>query len=114
MTKASILTQYLRIFHDTSYRILRLVCYIVFSLLLLSFVLGILWGVLLCWPVEKLWKPEVPGHCGNSLIYWTTAAGINTGLDFFVWAIPMPVISRLRLPRRQMLWLFVLFLVGGL
>ncbi|QDS68899.1 hypothetical protein FKW77_007912 [Venturia effusa] len=112
ITKASIVTQYIKIFNDASYRSLRLACYGVFVLLVLSFTMGVFWGIFLCWPVSKLWQIDRPGHCGDSLVYWTAAASINTGLDFLVWALPIPLIQRLKLPRRQTWWLSVLFLVG--
>ncbi|KAE9988634.1 putative inositol polyphosphate 5-phosphatase [Venturia inaequalis] len=112
ITKASIVTQYLKIFNDTSYRTLQWACYVVFTLLILSFTLGVFWGIFLCWPVKKLWQTERSGHCGNSLVYWTAAASINTGLDFLVWALPIPIVRRLKLPWRQMYWICVLFSVG--
>ncbi|TID22784.1 putative inositol polyphosphate 5-phosphatase [Venturia nashicola] len=112
ITKASIVAQYLKVFNDASYRTLQWACYVVFSLLILSFTLGVFWGIFLCWPIKKLWQIERSGHCGNSLVYWTAAASINTGLDFLVWALPIPLVGRLKLPRRQMFWLCMLFLVG--
>ncbi|KAI9712328.1 MAG: hypothetical protein M1820_001541 [Bogoriella megaspora] len=70
-------------------------------------------GVFLCTPVGKLWKPDTPGWCMNAEDYWISAAAINVVLDFAVLILPLPVVSRLRLPKSQKIALLLVFLVGG-
>jgi putative effector of murein hydrolase len=44
--------------------------------------------------------------------YWLSAAGINIGIDFAVLILPLPVITQLRLPRKQKICMVLMFLLG--
>lgn len=110
-TKASILAQYLRIFSSP---VLRHLCALVYSLLLLSACWGVFAGTFLCSPTEKLWTPELPGHCLDALSYWVSAAAVNSALDLVVLILPLPLIMTLRLPHRQKICISSLFLLGFL
>lgn len=109
VTKASILAQYLRIF---SGRVTRCLSYV----LLLALIPAVCWsifdGTFLCRPVAKLWKPEMVGHCMNAQTYWLSAAGVNIALDFLVLLLPLPAITKLRLPQRQRICLVLVFFLG--
>lgn len=101
--------QYLRVF---SGRMTRTLCYTLLFALLPAACWAVFGGTLLCSPVEKLWRPEVPGHCMSAQQYWLSVAGIDMGLDFLVLLIPMPAISGLHLPCKQKTTLVLLFLLG--
>lgn len=110
-TKASILMQYLRIF---SYRLSRLACHILILLLLPAACWAIFAGTFLCRPVQKLWHPELAGHCLGAQTYWLSVAGLNICLDFLVLLLPLPAMTSLRLPPRQKIALLLVFTLGFL
>ncbi|KAK5164648.1 uncharacterized protein LTR77_009854 [Saxophila tyrrhenica] len=109
VTKASILTQYLRIF---SSRVIRMCCIILLLCLLPAVAWGVFGGTFLCSPVAKLWDPSMEGSCMSAVDYWYSVAGIDIGLDFLILLLPLPAIVRLRLPRKQKLGLVLVFLLG--
>lgn len=109
ITKASILLQYLRIF---SSRPIRRICYTFLFLLILAASWAVFAGVFLCSPTQKLWKPEIPGHCLDARTYWLSVAGIDIMLDFLILLLPLPAISGLRLPRKQKVGLILVFSLG--
>lgn len=111
ITKTSILLQYLRIFSSRS---IRRICYAFLFLLIPAASWAIFAGVFLCSPVEKLWKPETPGHCFDARTYWLSVAGIDIILDFLILLLPLPAISNLRLPRKQKAGLILVFSLGFL
>jgi hypothetical protein len=111
LTKLSILVQYLRIF---THRYIRWISLLLMSLCGVAATWAIFGGIFLCDPVDKLWKPVLPGVCMNAEQYWLSTAAFNVGLDFAVLILPMPVISRINLPQRQKLALILVFILGGL
>ncbi|USW51511.1 hypothetical protein Slin15195_G048300 [Septoria linicola] len=110
-TKASILAQYLRIFHSHSKRI---ACY----LLLFALIPAACWetsgGIFLCKPTAKLWTPVLDGRCGKPETYWLSVAAADIFLDFAVLILPMPSIAGLRLPNRQKIATVLVFVLGFL
>lgn len=111
VTKASILAQYLRIF---SSRNTRICCFALFVLLIPAVCWSVFAGTFLCRPIEKLWDPQRPGECMDPRKYWLSAAGLNIGIDFAVLLLPLPAITQLRLPRKQKIYLMLIFLLGFL
>ncbi len=109
ITKASILVQYLRIFDC---RVIRALCIVLMLALLPAAFWGIFGGTFLCTPTARLWNPQIAGHCMNAQNYWYSVAGIDIGLDFLILVLPLPAITRLRLPRKQKLGLILVFLLG--
>ncbi|KAG9911462.1 hypothetical protein KCU98_g2960, partial [Aureobasidium melanogenum] len=90
VTKASILTQYLRIFPT---RTMRRLTWLLFAALVPSVLWGVFASIFICDPVRKVWRPTTPGKC-------------------LMLALPMPVISRLKLPKKQKIALVGVFLLG--
>lgn len=111
LTKASIVVQYLRIFSNQK---LRITCYVTLLLLTAAGLYGIFAGLFICQPVRRFWRPEVHGHCFDADVLWLAGAGMNIVMDWTVWIIPMPVIGKLKLPRRQMIGVMAVFALGGL
>lgn len=111
VTKASILTQYLRIFPT---RTMRRLTWLLFAALVPSVMWGVFASIFFCNPVRKIWRPMVPGKCISTRTYWLSVSAVNIVLDFAVLALPMPVISRLKLPKRQKIALVGVFLLGFL
>lgn len=111
ITKASILMQYLRIFAGLK---TRLCCYSLLLALLPALLWALLRGTLLCTPARKLWSPSTQGTCASAQTYWLSVAGLDIGLDILVLLLPLPCITRLRLPRKQKLNLLAVFTLGFL
>ncbi|KAG9675161.1 hypothetical protein KCU99_g3191, partial [Aureobasidium melanogenum] len=109
VTKASILTQYLRIFPT---RTMRRLTWLLFAALVPSVLWGVFASIFICNPVRKVWRPMTPGKCLSTRTYWVSVTAVNIVLDFAVLALPMPVISRLKLPKRQKIALVGVFLLG--
>jgi hypothetical protein len=111
LTKVSILLQYQRIFSNTMLRKI-----IWFGLIFL-----ICWGVTLCFllpmacmPVAAFWNPEVKGYCLDNETIWYVIAAINVVTDLAAFAMPIPVIRSLHLPKRQKAMLLIVFTLGVL
>ena len=67
-----------------------------------------------CKPVAKAWDPFLEGTCiDQKPIYQATAI---TGVisDVFLIAIPIPMVVKLQLPRRQKIGLMLMFMVGAM
>ncbi|KAH0337336.1 hypothetical protein KCU81_g8141, partial [Aureobasidium melanogenum] len=109
VTKSSILTQYLRIFPT---RTMRRLTWLLFAALVPSVLWGVFASIFICDPVKKVWRPMTPGKCLSTRTYWVSVTAVNIVLDFAVLALPMPVISRLKLPKKQKIGLVGVFLLG--
>jgi hypothetical protein len=68
----------------------------------------------MCKPIQKYWKPNLPGKCLDVEKHFWSSAIVGIILDFIIWIFPMPVIGTLNLVRRQKLGLLVVFGLGGL
>ncbi|KAK3381148.1 hypothetical protein B0H63DRAFT_523883 [Podospora didyma] len=110
-TKISILLLFLDIFRTSIVRkatigALALVCIYSFYLILSS--------IFSCTPVQAFWEPRAQlTHCpiyGPKKFY--ADAGVSIATDFFIFALPMPVIRSMTLPWRQKLWLYFVFALG--
>jgi hypothetical protein len=71
-------------------------------------------AILLCNPPAHFWNSNVKGHCMNELKLWFTNAGLNIATDFALLILPMPMIYKLRLPKKQKLILGFIMSLGGL
>ena len=114
LTKASLIATYLRVFRGDYFVRLRRICYAVLPCLFGSLLYAVFGVVFLCSPVEKLWKPTTPGSCRSSLVYYVISAGINIALDLVVWLLPVVELQQLKLPRRQVLGILFVFILGAL
>ena len=69
-------------------------------------------AIFTCTPVSFFWNKTQNGQCINQLAFWFSNAGINIASDIILWAIPLPVLKSLRLPRKQKYGLIIVFGVG--
>lgn len=109
LVKISILLQYRRIFVASGIQRMIRVLLVLFGAwtIVLTFLLS-----LVCVPVAKFWNPTVEGYCLDELAIWYVVAGINLVTDFTVCGMPLPVVSHLKIPRRQKLMLVAVFCLG--
>lgn len=92
-----------------------LTAYIIMGFLVVAGLWMVLSGFLFCIPVPIFWsmnKHLVAGHCLPKGPVWFTNAGIQIFTDIIILALPMPIVSKLRLPKRQRAGIMIIFGVG--
>ena len=113
--KVALLTSYLRM--GGFVKIYRIVIITVLVAVTINQVLLTIIVCIPCIPVAKLWNPSIPGHCMNTLSFYYAIAGrlryhslscrcsywIGTSIafDLIIIALPLPVLWRLSLERKQ-------------
>ncbi|KFY07466.1 hypothetical protein V492_07128 [Pseudogymnoascus sp. VKM F-4246] len=110
LTKLSIVFQYKRIF--TTPMINRL-CNIMLGVLVVYGLWTIIGSILMCIPVAAFWDESIKGHCMNRLQFWFANAGVNIATDIIIFAIPMPLLKQLQLPKKQKIGLMFVFGFGA-
>ncbi|KAL5345433.1 hypothetical protein ACLOAV_009805 [Pseudogymnoascus australis] len=110
LTKLSIIFQYKRIF--TTPMINRL-CNIMLGILVVYGLWTIVGSIVMCVPVAAFWDETIKGHCMNRLQFWFANAGVNIATDIAIFAIPMPLLKALQLPKRQKIGLMFVFGFGA-
>jgi hypothetical protein len=108
-TKFSILFQYLRIFPGRSF---RFTCYIMMAIVATYSTWAIISGYVNCVPVAKFWNHDLPGSCLSFEAVWFFNASMNIATDVSLLLLPMPLLSKLQLPRMQKLALMGVFAIG--
>ncbi|KAL8904400.1 MAG: hypothetical protein Q9207_003296 [Kuettlingeria erythrocarpa] len=110
LAKYSILAFYYRIFAIPQFRrILWIIaafvtCYVISVDLVCLFQ---------CTPVHSFWDVGVPGHCINIDRFFLASGAVNVLLDFIIFALPIPLLWRLRTSFNQKLVLTAIFTVAG-
>ncbi|TAQ83483.1 hypothetical protein B7494_g8190 [Chlorociboria aeruginascens] len=107
--KSSICVQSLRIFTIRKYSLA--------AKFLLGFIIvggGILLFIQIfsCLPVAKSWDTTIKGKCLPPRAVWFTASAFAIVTDFCVWVLPIPILSKLQIPRKQKYALLFVFLLG--
>jgi hypothetical protein len=64
--------------------------------------------------VNSFWDMSVQGRCIPKGFLWFFNAAMNILTDLCVLVLPIPVLSHLRLPRRQKIGVIFIFATGGL
>lgn len=83
------------------------------------FVFGYLFSNLLtqifgCAPVDKFWKPKTPGHCLVLTKAVYAYGSMNFISDLFIFVLPLPMIWRLKLSRKEKLGVTLVFMSGAM
>ena len=85
--------------------------------------MGFIWGggiiliLILCFsckPVAFFWDKSIDGTCMNTQPLWYTTSGFQLATDFACLGLPIPVLMKLQLPRKQKISLIFIFILGGL
>jgi hypothetical protein len=75
-----------------------------------------LWSVFstafMCTPVAYFWDHSIGGHCLSRLGVWFANASLNIVTDVVICLMPVPVLNKLRLPRKQKYALIAVFCLG--
>lgn len=99
-TKTSILVFYLRLSKNTQ-KILRLASWLVLIIVNLAGAILTLMNIFQCRPIDGSWNPNVHATCIPLLTEFICSAPVNIVTDLAILALPIPVITGMRLPPRQ-------------
>ena len=108
--KLSILLLYLRLFAiDRTFRFL--------TYLTIFFVFGYLFANLCtqifgCWPRVKYWDPSVTGYCIDYTKAGLAYGAMNIISDLFILVLPLPLLWRLKLAKRDKVGITFVFSSG--
>ena len=111
--KMSILFLYLRIFSiEKVFRYCTwLVMFITFGYLFSN--LGL--QILTCQPIAKIWTPEIPGHCITEMNKpYYAYCSLNFITDLLIFALPLPMVWRLKLSLKEKVEVSAIFMLGSL
>jgi hypothetical protein len=109
LTKVSILLLYIRLFEED--RFVK-ACQITIAVMAAFLIWTIFGFMFMCTPVQHFWKPSVDGTCMNPEIVYFTNAPFNILTDFVLFGLPLPILWKLQIPRRQKIGLVFLFAIG--
>lgn len=70
--------------------------------------------VFICVPVQKLWYPQLPGHCINQVGTWIANATSTIVTDLAILILPIPQVWTLHLKRSEKIALTIIFSLGFL
>ncbi|CAG5158523.1 uncharacterized protein ALTATR162_LOCUS5122 [Alternaria atra] len=109
LTKASMLLQYRRIFPTKQFQIAN---WITMAVVIGYTIWTVFSSIFMCVPVRAFWTHE-KATCLNQFAVWFTNAAINIITDFAIILLPIPVIQKLNLGKRQKIGLISIFAIGG-
>jgi hypothetical protein len=110
-TKVSIILQYLRVTIDKG---VRDGCRVLLYVTVLNCSQTFITGIFSCYPVAKFWDDRIPGGCVNKPGLWYANAGINILQDIWLIVLPIFILRKLDLPRREKISLVLILGLGGL
>ncbi|KAJ5182901.1 hypothetical protein N7492_000517 [Penicillium capsulatum] len=108
--KASILLQYFRVF--PTHR-MRVICWVMITILGLYGTWAVISAFLNCVPVAKFWDDSIPGFCLSKPGLWFSNASMHITTDLVILLIPIPALIAVDIPNRQKIALIVMFALGG-
>ncbi|KAJ6197963.1 hypothetical protein J3E72DRAFT_438708 [Bipolaris maydis] len=111
LVKASLILQYIRLFSLIPHVLWS--CYALLILVSSATAWGMFGNVFLCRPIRSYWDVTVPGVCMNKEQHFWSTSIIGIVVDVAIWMLPLPVIGRLSLPKRQKNGLLFVFGLGG-
>jgi hypothetical protein len=110
-TKISFLLMYYRIFHVPYF---KRWAYIIGTFVVIWVITIMFVFIFICVPVEKLWYPQLPGHCVNQVGTWIANAASTIGTDLAILVLPIPQVWKLQLATSQKIALTFAFSLGFL
>lgn len=70
--------------------------------------------VFICFPVAKFWQRDLPGSCMSNVPFWYINAAGNIVTDLAIFIMPLPVLSKLQLHKKQKYFVMGIFSLGFL
>ena len=111
IVKASLLYQYLRFLVERKW---RRACYITLGLVLAGSSSFLTAAACTCIPVAAFWRKDIHGTCIDTGVFWYAFSVWNLISDFACLALPLPVLLKLKLPKKQKISLIFVFTLGAL
>lgn len=108
-TKLSLLLMYYRIFHIPFF---KKVAWVVGAFVMAWVVCITFLFIFICVPVEKLWYPDLPGHCIDQVGTWIANAASTLISDVVILLLPVPQVWRLQLRLAEKIALTLAFSLG--
>ena len=110
-TKLSVLVMYYRIFRIPHFK----------KLVIAVGTFVIIWAVtatflftFICVPPQKLWYPDMPGHCVSEMGVWVANASSTIFSDIAILTLPIPQVWKLHTKRAEKIGLTMVFGLGFL
>ncbi|KAL0942438.1 L-fucose permease [Colletotrichum truncatum] len=111
-TKTSVLIFYLRLSKNTQ-KVLRFASWVTLGIVNLAGTVLTLINIFQCRPVQAAWEVgREPSQCIPLLTEFICSAPINIVTDLAILALPIPVLTGMRLPPRQKIILVLTFTLG--
>jgi hypothetical protein len=110
-TKISILLMYYRIFRFPYF---KKMAYGIGAFVVAWLVTVIFLFIFICVPVEKLWYPDLPGHCIDQVGTWIANAASTILSDVAILLLPIPQVWKLQLRRPEKIGVTFAFCLGFL
>lgn len=110
-TKISLLLMYYRIFHVPYFKKMAWAVggFVMAWVVCITFLF-----IFICVPVQKLWYPDLPGHCINQVGTWIANASSTIFTDLAILLMPIPQIWKLQLRTTEKMGLTFAFGLGFL
>lgn len=110
-TKISLLLMYYRIFHVPYFKKMAWAVggFVMAWVVCITFLF-----IFICVPVQKLWYPDLPGHCINQVGTWIANASSTIFTDLAILFLPIPQIWKLQLRTTEKMGLTFAFGLGFL
>ncbi|KAI1298948.1 hypothetical protein F5Y03DRAFT_409007 [Xylaria venustula] len=108
-TKMTFMVQYYRVLVMSKFRIVCIVAMVAVGAWSLS---QILIGIFLCKPIAGFWDASLNAKCIPLPLQWYVNAGGNIITDIIIFILPLPVLTRLDLPKMQKISLVGIFSLG--
>ncbi|KAK8860023.1 integral membrane protein [Apiospora arundinis] len=110
--KLSILASYLRIFTTKAFRVSAYVLIVIVSLTAAS---GVITSLASCRPFSARWDPALfVSNCIDAPRFWAGLSVPNVATDVVMLLLPLPVVWRLHMDKRQKVALSAVFLLGSI
>lgn len=110
-TKLSVLLMYYRVFHVPEFKklVAAVGCFVFVWVITATFLF-----IFICVPTQKLWKPELPGHCISEMGVWVANGSSTILSDVAILLLPIPQIWKLNTGRSEKIGLTLVFGLGFL
>ncbi|PYH89848.1 hypothetical protein BO71DRAFT_487608 [Aspergillus ellipticus CBS 707.79] len=109
LTKLSLIFLYRRLFPPKGYQVLLMVA---LAVVLVTGMWMVFSAILFCIPVRAFWDTSIPHTCLSQSVVWGLNAALQITTDLALVIIPLPILARLRLPKRQKAALIFIFALG--
>lgn len=109
--KTSILILYLRLF-----AVNKIFRYLTWSTMFFvaGYLTANLWTQIFgCSPRSKYWLPDTPGHCIDYTKAGLAYGAMNVVSDLIIFILPLPIVWRLKMTRREKAGVSVIFMSGA-